>query len=582
MNVHEKFSLFFNDIKLRPFAYLVSKKLADGHTCINKNENYSSDFEDVIYQYKDLDWTELNSNALVSITDNDKKPFVFYEDNLYLYRYFNYESQIVSNIKTLISEEKEQYQSRKSFLTANAEYIKKPQVVSDNDNVSNVEKIDWQLVACINSFLSNFSIITGGPGTGKTTTVAKLLALLYKENENLKVALSAPTGKAGNRMLESLSTNNSIENFGIKDKIDALKPFTIHRLLGDKRNSTSFKHDSNNSLNYDVVIVDEASMVDMALFSKLLESIKPTSRIIFLGDKEQLASVEAGSLFGDLCNSLDTLNELSEDNFDFINTFLKVENKLIDSFKQPKQNNLLFGHIIDLKRSYRFDIESEIGNLSKAIINSKVDDVSDFFNDKQTVKIDVDYNDSTLREFVKTFDSYVEEEDTKKALEILNNSKILCAVKQGKNGVYEVNKKIEQIFKGKLKTNQLFYENRPILVTKNYKDLDLFNGDIGIIRNDEACFLNSNNEIEKVRPALIAECETVFAMTIHKSQGSEYNNVLVILPESSENKLLTKELLYTAVTRAKKNVTIQATKEVVLSTVQKSVKRSSGIIAKIK
>ena len=582
MNTHEKFALFFKNEKLRPFAYLVSKKLADGHICISKSEDYVIDFEDSIYRSENLNWEILSNNNLVSSSEDDKKPFIYINENLYLYRYYNYETQIISNIKQRIQSEDTLKEKRASFLESEMKFIEQLQVKSDNKDVSEIEKVDWQLVACLHSFMNNFSIITGGPGTGKTTTIAKLLALIYKENPNLKVALAAPTGKAGNRMIESLVANDDIEKLNLKDKIDNLKSFTIHRLLGYKRNSTSFKHNAENPLIYDVVIVDEASMIDMALFSRLMEAIKQSGRIIFLGDKEQLASVEAGSLFGDLCNSLDTLNQIKENDYNFINQFLAYDTKVLENFKIPESYSLLFGHIIELKRSYRFHNKSEIGKLSQAIINSNEVKVKELFSGNNTISFDFDYEEKTVKDFVRKFESYIEEKDTCKALDILNSSKIICAVKNGPDGVYEINKKIEQYLRTKIRSKELFYENRPVLVTKNYRDLDLFNGDIGIIRDGEACFLDSNHKIFKIKPSLITECETAFAMTIHKSQGSEYDNVLVILPKAKENRLLTRELLYTAVTRAKEQVIIQATEEVILTTIQNSVKRYSGIIERIK
>jgi len=592
MNVHEKFAAFFKDEKLKAFAYLVSKKLSQGHICIHKDGNYEADFENSAF-LDELDWINLKDNSFVSLDLNDKKPFIYINDSLYLYRYYNYEIQIENKLRKLISEEKGEIVNRKAILMSELKFIQKLQVDQKGyDSILDNEKIDWQLIACLNSFLHNFSIITGGPGTGKTTTVAKVLALLYRADPKFKVALAAPTGKAGIRIQESLkntfdddlNTSWIKDVSGLKDKINNSNPFTIHRLLGFKRNSPYFKHDENNYLNYDVIIVDEASMIDVPMFAKLLNAVKPKARIILLGDKEQLASVEAGSLLGDLCESLANLNTFEDDTKKFFNQFLTEETKLTEAQFATDSKGLLFKHIIELKRSYRSQDHPEISKLSKAIINSSQNDVANFHKDTGEARIVFDDQDDKLfKEFVGHFESYITEQDTKKAIEILNSSKILCGIKNGPRGVYTMNKKIEQYLKGKkLNPNKLFYENRPIIVTKNYKELDLFNGDTGIIRKGKAWFLDSDNELREEIPELIPECETVFAMSIHKSQGSEYKNVLVMLPDNSNNRVLTKELLYTGVTRAKESVILLAKEEVINSTIHKSVSRASGITDRIK
>jgi exodeoxyribonuclease V alpha subunit len=320
------------------------------------------------------------------------------------------------------------------------------------------------------------------------------------------------------------------------------------------------------------------------MFAKLLNAVNPKARIILLGDKEQLASVEAGSLLGDLCETLTSLNKFKDGSKTFFNQFLTAETKLTEAQLMNDSDALLFNHIIELKRSYRSQDHPEISELSKAIINSSQNDVANFHKDSGEARIVFeDKDDKLFKEFVRRFDGYITEPDTKKALEILNSSKILCGVKNGPKGVYTMNNKIEQYLKGKkLNPNKLFYENRPIIVTKNYKELELFNGDTGIIRDGKACFLNSDNKLRKEIPELIAECETVFAMSIHKSQGSEYKNVLVMLPDNSDNRVLTKELLYTGVTRAKESVILLAKEEVINSTINKSVSRASGITERIK
>lgn len=244
------------------------------------------------------------------------------------------------------------------------------------------------------------------------------------------------------------------------------------------------------------------------------------------------------------------------------------------------------GHVIELLRSHRFSGTSGIGRLSRAIIQNDKDILKDVTGQQwnEAVQIDKAYDADFFQEFISGYEEYIREPDISKALEKFNKLRVLVAVRDGEQGLYAINKRIEDYLrrKGLIRRDSDFYENKPIIVTKNNPDLGLFNGDVGIIRRDEndilrAWFPDSEKGIRPVLPAYISDSETVFAMTIHKSQGSEYENVLVILPDKEEHRLLTRELLYTAVTRAKKTVCIQAREATVFNTCEAEVKRSSGI-----
>jgi exodeoxyribonuclease V alpha subunit len=355
-------------------------------------------------------------------------------------------------------------------------------------------------------------------------------------------------------------------------------------------------------LDYDVVIVDEASMVDVALFAKLLAAIDPQKRLVLLGDKDQLASVEAGSLFGDLCNSLSPINRFTEKHIAFVNGFIELsEACLTEAYIGGNDGEMLFEYVVELKKSHRFGEDSQIGILSEQILKGNVVEVERFFDSNLPntgVVFKDGFSENLLVEFVLGYRAYIEEVDIKQALINLNKLKVLCAVREGKQGVYHINKLIEKILKDKvgLDVNDGFYINRPVLVTKNDRELKLWNGDIGIIRNvdgiDYACFLEDDqsedddndpmNGVRKVLPGYITQCETVFAMTIHKSQGSEYNDVMVVLPHNEKNRLLTRELFYTGVTRAKYSVIVQGPRAVVQLATRQTVNRASGITDRIK
>ena len=489
MNVHQQFAKFFNDENIYPFAYLLSKRLSEGSISINIRDVEQGVFDDELDDIKIgiPIKSDISISPFVSSSNDKILPFKLFQDNLYINRYFEYESSIINVIKNFVEKGKQSFENRKNALDGRKEFLKKLYSVNDDPKASRDEQTDWQFASTILSYLNNFSIITGGPGTGKTTTVAKILAILYDENPELKVALTAPTGKAAMRMKESLKNNPLTLEYGINDKIKNLQEFTIHRLLGYIHGSPFFKHNETNYLNYDVVVVDEVSMVDIALFYKLICAVNPESKIILLGDKNQLSSVEAGSLLADLCNSQERLNVLSNDVFKTINLLIENNKSQISvDYKVDIKSELLFNHIIELKKSHRFNVSSGIGQLSIAIINSDEQKVIDILSKKDNPNIvfDSKYDDTVFHNFIKGYDNYIKEEDTKKALEIINNLRVLCVVREGERGIYAVNRKIEAYLKKRnlIRLNDEFYIHRPIIITKNYRDLGLYNGDIGIIR----------------------------------------------------------------------------------------------------
>lgn len=586
-DVHQQFASLFNNKVIEPYAYLLSQKMSDGHICINisniKNE-LPKDFP-----YKSFDGnihSLISQTELVSQDPLIKKPFIIQNELLYLQRYYAYESVIFKKILSFLELERAEYSKRKNDLLSQKVFIKKLfDDQSSADGLSDEEKIDWQLAAATNTILNNFTIITGGPGTGKTTTVAKILAVLYTLNPNEKVALAAPTGKAAMRMAESLRNATIPVSNELKDKFNQLQPYTIHRLLKYKKDSPYFKHNESDPINYDTVIIDESSMMDVALFAKLISSIKPTSRLILLGDKNQLASVEAGSIFGDLCDTPFVANSIAKERQEFINSFIDSnENQISINYLVSNNAHPLLHHIIELKRSRRFKGHEGIGRLSKSIISSNTNDLGVFYsNQDPQVYFDLHYDSTLFETFVLHYKTYIEETDVAIALKKINDLRVLCAVKESNEGVYFINKRIENILKteGLIDTTNEFYHNRPIIVTSNNYQLGLFNGDVGIIRKEGtqmvAWFEDGENGVKSVLPGFINSFDTVYAMTIHKSQGSEYNEVLVVLPKDKQNNILTRELFYTAVTRAKTKVVIQATKEVAEYTTGERVQRVSGI-----
>ena len=588
-DIHRQFAEYFDENAIWSYAYLLSQRLTEGNICISLDDmpsNLNTTPYTNAVSAKDL----LKFSNLVSKEGLNTTPFILHNDRLYFQRYFKYETSIIQKLKSLIAAETTLIADRMEQLKT---YLKLIQSLNANYNINgltNKEQVDWQLVSVLQALLNNFSIITGGPGTGKTTTLAKLLIVLYELEPDAKVALAAPTGKASMRMFESLKSSTLPFSVETKSKIDKLKPSTIHGLLGYKKESVNFKYNAENPLPYNWVVVDEASMIDVPMFSKLLEALGDNCRIILLGDKDQLASVEAGSLLGDLCQTLPSLNIFSNKSATWINEFIEDSEKKIKPEFIGVQKQLLSGHIIELKFSHRFNSQGAIGKMSRAVIEGDTEKLTTLIENSAgtNVKIDHQYTPEILESFVEGYANYIQEVDIKTALKKLNERRVLVAVRQGPRGLYVTNNFIELHLrkKGLLRPDGEFYEHKPIMVTRNMHDLGLLNGDTGIMRKDDkgnlkVWFEDGLGGIKSILPAYLNYYETAFAMTIHKSQGSEFDQVIVILPEGTSNALLTRELLYTGITRARTSITIQGEMDTIRHSVESCVQRISGITGRV-
>jgi exodeoxyribonuclease V alpha subunit len=583
-DVAQQFAAFFGDDSFRPYAWLVYHKLGEGHVCVTPDQLCADDAS-LPEKYRSRvaeGRCAVEHPAWVGSSTDTRKPFILHNNRLYLQRYFLYESQCVARIHQFLDEEQELLPQRMAVLQAQQTLV---QTLFEDDRST---APDWQRAAAITAALHNFTIITGGPGTGKTTTVAKLLALLYATQPDLRVALAAPTGKAAARMAESLRRTQLPEGLErTRELFNRLAPATIHRLLGAKRHSPYFQHQASQPLPYDVVIADESSMIDVALFAKLLQAIGPGTRLILLGDKDQLASVEAGSIFGDLCSALPEGNRFSADRCAFINSLIQTPHQhLPESAIGGTANHPLYQHIVGLQVSHRFRDDAGIGRFSKALIRNDADTLQAFCSASTDPQVCIDHQSdkAVFDAFVAGYEAVVQEPDVTRALQLLGKQRVLVATREGTYGLAEANVAIEQYLRKKGLLQPVFgaYENRPIILTRNYPEHGLFNGDTGLIRRGtdgvlRAWFEDASEGVRAVLPGYLQEAETAFAMTIHKSQGSEFDEVLVLLPDTEFMTLLTRELLYTAVTRARNKVYVQGVPEVILAAAARQVARASGI-----
>ncbi|MEO7167460.1 MAG: exodeoxyribonuclease V subunit alpha [Chthoniobacterales bacterium] len=414
---------------------------------------------------------------------------------------------------------------------------------------------DLQKVAAHRAVVNHFTVITGGPGTGKTRTVMAILALLLEQpgGDRRRIALAAPTGKAAARLTESVRA--------VKQGIGAT---TIHRLLGYLPGSPYFRHDAEHPLNADVVIVDEASMVDLALMAKLVAAVRPDARLILLGDRDQLASVEAGSVLADICAAAE----------------------------QAKPNEPLHSAVVALRRNYRFAESGGIYRASSAINSGDADAAlaalqSDASGEVHWQPLPAAAKlPEALRELlIAAFTPCLKTDDPQEALAQLEQFRILCALRHGPFGVENLNAVAEEILAGArlITPRRGWYAGQPLAITRNDYNLGLFNGDTGIILPDRedggelrAFFVSAEGRLRRFLPSRLPLHETAFAITVHKSQGSEFGKVLLILPEK-DAPILTRELLYTGLTRARKGVEIWAPETVLRASIGKRVVRASGL-----
>ncbi len=576
---------FASDERLNPLLEALYQKMGEGHLCLDLEDDLSED------------------SPLVGSIEQTDRPFIVHGKRLYTGRFFHYESRIVEKLQELARAE-----AVPSFREEVVEHIRRHIQSKDTHEevaaFSDAEKPDWQLVAAVTACTKRLCLITGGPGTGKTTTVAKILSILNQQQPGQRIELAAPTGKAAVRMKESLI--KSAENhpgLGIEQLVKELKPKTIHRLLGANFQSPFFKSNRQHPLEADVLIVDECSMIGAALFAKMLDALHSNTRLILLGDSNQLSSVESGSVFGDLCAlTAETENRFDADTVRWLNAMSREDRLLSDRLVSEGRKTCLDGHVVRLHKTYRYDSTSAIGRLTASINAGNEEAVQEYLqNPDEQLSIYHEYPSRIIEEFAGFYEDYLTEPNIDEALKKLNKTRILCAVRETLQGVKQHNLLVEAHLKKRFKDHPRvifrpsatdFYHNQPILVTQNLNELDLFNGDVGIVREAEGkkmayfpCTGEENeygrisDTLKAIHPGLITHWETVFAMTIHKSQGSEFERVLVVLPKKTDHRLLTRELVYTAITRGKKGgkVVVEAGEGVIVEAIRGRISRISGI-----
>lgn len=572
-----------DNLQLFLAAALTTRALRDGHVCCDLEGIACRQFQTTngpftLPQLEDL-IAQLKSCQAIG-TPGLSRPLIIENTRLYLYRYWQYEQNLAQSI--LLSTGKKNVIN----IPECASFLRTLSEQPDNS------EIDWQKTAAAISLLNQLTIICGGPGTGKTTTVAKILGILNMSlKKNLRIALAAPTGKAAARLSDSIQS--IIPRLKLPDILKSKIPYntqTIHRLLGTIPYSADFRYNSTSPLPYDIILVDEASMIDLALMSKLVSAVPPKSRLILLGDRDQLSSVEAGSVLGDICDTGNTHQFTSKQS--------DILKKLIPEYNESgnEQESLISDCIVSLKKSYRFNENSGIGTLSRAVnlgdINSVINILeSGHYSDCTRRPLPAEHNlAGALRNKVLNFFSFLSlAKDTGSALDQLDSFKILCAARHGSYGVSSINKIVISILanSGLIPRDTTFYHGLPFLINENDYASNLYNGDSGIFfseqnshKNLQAVFRGPQSTLRVFQPRQLLSWEVAYSMTVHKSQGSEFDHIILILPPVPIP-VLTRELIYTALTRARKSAEIWCTDMILEKAITARIVRQSGLKNKL-
>ena len=538
-------------------AALLSRAVRKGHICLDLATVPDGETESDP-QWPTLDeWrSELRlSRAVGAASDPTRTPLVLDgAGRLYLRRYYDYEQALAGEL-------------RKRAMPAAGDGEGRP------GSPGNDEGADDQQTAVAAALNQRLTVISGGPGTGKTTTVVRILSRLLERNPATRIALAAPTGKAAARLEQAV--REGWTRFAPPDAASFLERIpraaTLHRLLGSRPNSPEFRHHAGHPLAIDLVVVDEASMVPLPLMARFFDALPESARVVLLGDRDQLASVEPGSVLADIA----------------------------EAAADPR--GPLGKALVVLRKNYRFGNDSTIFSLCEAVRAG----------DSQTAlgivaapaRADLGgaplpqpgaLSDRLKEPVLAGFRAYLAETDPAKALASFAGFRLLSAVRGGPYGVLELNRRVEAILRGaKLSPGHAgAYAGMPVLITKNDYQIGLFNGDIGILLPDSADETpgegrepalwawfpgqSPDEPLRKVAPARLPNHEPAFAMTVHKSQGSEFENVLLVLPDR-DSPILSRELIYTGLTRARKRVEVWFKADVFGTAVSRKTQRASGL-----
>ena len=509
-------------------------------------------------------------------------------NRLYLQRYYRCEAVVAAEILRRV---------RQNPLPTEFPAGRLPRLLH-NFHTAPAGEPDYQQIAVCAALSNTFTVITGGPGTGKTTVVAALLALELERNPSLQIALCAPTGKAQARLRESIQQDGAKLDLDdrpeIREKLANLTASTIHSLLRPDFETGGFHFNRESPLPCDLIVADECSMIPLSLMTALFEALKPEARVILLGDKDQLASVESGAVLADLCDSA-RRNAFAPE----VRRFAELQTGVLpDAITRPLP---LSGAVAELVRNHRFARAPQIGRISAAIRSLSDEqapelaaeiarlDTADFrtrsisassFEAELAAEIARPRVEEMAFRDLKQLADNGGEEALGAAFRLLDSFRILAAIRKGPYGVEELNELMRRL----TGLSADYAPGLPLIILRNDSRTGLSNGDIGLVWKSadraDGIEIRFPDREKGFSPVELPEHECVFAMTVHKSQGSGFDRVLMILPDR-ENPILTRELLYTGITRARTSVELWAAEPILAATLGNRTLRHSGLAARL-
>ncbi|WP_375601836.1 exodeoxyribonuclease V subunit alpha [Enterobacter hormaechei] len=564
-------------------AALLSKDAGEGHVCLPLSRLVVDEKTPPVLQScfallgETVDWQKILRESSAVGPGDSQSPLILTGERLYLNRLWRNELTVA-----------------RFFSETNAPLpCDEAQLRQTLDRLfDSGEATDWQKVAAAVALTRRISVISGGPGTGKTTTVAKLLAALIQLSgeQRCRIRLAAPTGKAAARLTESLG--GAMQQLPLTQEQLALFPgeaSTLHRLLGAQPGSQRLRYHAGNPLHLDVLVVDEASMIDLTMMSRLIDALPPHARVVFLGDRDQLASVEAGAVLGDICTYA---------SYGYTAARAQELARLTGCSLEPDRTPIagaLRDSLCLLQKSYRFGSDSGIGQLAAAVNRGDRHATRTVFDgsftdiEKKSLQSGEEYQ-AMLEEALQGYQHFLscvqQRSQPGQVIAAFGEYQLLCALREGPFGVAGLNDRLEQLLVQKRKINRQlhsrWYEGRPVMISRNDSALGLFNGDIGIALDRgnglRVWFQLPDGSVKSVQPSRLPEHETAWAMTVHKSQGSEFNHAALILP-TQLSPVVTRELVYTAITRARQRLSLYADERVLGQAIATRTERRSGLSA---
>jgi exodeoxyribonuclease V alpha subunit len=613
---------------------LLSRQLADGHLCLDLALLHALATEQswppawrALTGALDADSLRAMASPLLADARDDTPatPLVLDGTRLYLRRHWNHERDVAQDIAARLA----RTAPLPAHLATELDRLFPPPGEAGSKSApaqaTAPGEPDWPRIACALAARGAFGVITGGPGTGKTTTVVRLLGLLQtlhlrEHPRPLRIRLAAPTGKAAARLNASIAAQ--LARLDVGDAVRAAIPAqvdTLHRLLGARPDSRRFRHDRDNPLHLDVLVIDEASMIDLEMMAAVLAALPAQARLVLLGDKDQLSSVEAGAVLGDLCRRAEA-GHYSPATADWLRTagcgdiasFVRDDARPLDQ------------QVAMLRHSHRFAAGSGIGRLAQAVNGGHVatasellaapcDDLAWSTDDAHVIDIAIEGHAGPepvtgtpggyrhyleqLRRERPTADAgdhaFVVWAD--RTLQAYAQFQLLCALRHGPFGTQTLNQRVATalLAAGLIETDHGWYEGRPVMVLRNDYTLGLMNGDVGIALRRRGhdgsprlyvAFPDARTEavapVRFVLPSRLEETDTVYAMTVHKSQGSEFGHTALLLPDQATS-VLTRELLYTGITRARRHFTLIAPPASIELAVAQRTRRHSGLAERL-